>query len=81
MPVLLLRKRASQHKSDTEKASSAAHSCKRKEKATDLEETIQAIINNCDDATQELAKLHSILVKSLARRVNATSNYHNTCGP
>jgi hypothetical protein len=59
----------------------AARSIKRKEKATDLDEAIQAIITNHDDAIQELAILHSVSVKSLAKRVNATSNYHSTRGP
>jgi len=79
--VLLPRIRANLRKSDAEKASTAARSLKRKEKATDLEEAIQAIINNRDDATRELAKLHSVSVKSLAKRVNASSNYHLTRGP
>jgi hypothetical protein len=59
----------------------AARSLLRKEKSTQLEEAIQAIIDNRDDATQELAKLHSVSVKSLAKRVNATSNYHPSRGP
>jgi len=79
--VLLPRIRAGQHKSDAEKASVAARSLKRKEKTTDLEEAIQAIIDNRDDAIQELAQLHSVSVKCLAKRVNATSNYHPTRGP
>jgi hypothetical protein len=79
--VLLPRIRANLCKSDAEKASTAARSLKRKEKATDLEKAIQAIINNRDDATRELAKLHSVSVKSLAKRVNASSNYHPTRGP
>jgi hypothetical protein len=79
--VLLPRIRANQRKSDAEKASLAARSSKRKEKATDLEEAIQAIIDNRDVATQELAKIHSVSVKSLAKRVNASSNYLPTRGP
>jgi hypothetical protein len=66
---------------DAGKASAAARSLKRKEKSTDLEEAIQAIIDNSENATQELAKLHSVSVKSLATRVNATSNYHSTRSP
>jgi len=79
--VLLPRHRAGRHKSDAEKTSLAARSFKRKEKATALDEAIQGIIANRDDAIQELAILHSVSVNSLAKRVNATSNYHPTRGP
>jgi hypothetical protein len=78
---LLPRIHTNQCKSDAKKASLAAQSSKRKEKATDLEEAIQAIIDNRDVATQELAKIHSVSVKSLAKRVNASSNYLPTHGP
>jgi hypothetical protein len=79
--VLLPRIRSSLRMTDAGKASAAARSLKRKEKSTDLEEAIHAIIDNRDYAIQELAKVHSVSVKSLATRVNATSNYHSTRSP